>query len=79
MFREDVENILLNGSEQEIKELIMGLHSPAARGYQVAVDFLLFKYNEKLVKKTYGLVIATWVLAILNGLLIVISLFKSFN
>jgi hypothetical protein len=79
MFNENTRNILLNGSEQDLKEFIMSLSQPDAKGYRVAVDFLLFKYNEKLVKKTLGLVIATWVLAILNGLLIIISFSKYLN
>jgi hypothetical protein len=76
MFDERTRNILLNGSEQEIKEFILGLSHPDARGYKVAVDFLLIKCNEKLVKKTLGLVIVTWILAILNALLILIHYLK---
>jgi len=88
LFDENTKNILLNGSEQEIKEHIMtlGRSQPDSSAYKVAVDFLLFKYQENLVNKshglvnkTHGLVVATWVLAILNGLLVVISFYKSCN
>ncbi|MGA7564185.1 MAG: hypothetical protein WBW55_13340 [Desulfobaccales bacterium] len=70
MFNENTRNILLNGSEQEIKGFIMSLSQPDSMGYKVAVDFLLFKYNKNLIKKTCNLVIATWVLAILNVFLV---------
>ena len=76
MFTEKDRNILLTGSEKEIKELIMNLSSPASQGYTVGIDFLTFKYNEKLVNKTWNLVIATWVLAIINVLLVLISFHK---
>ncbi len=70
MFNENTRNILLNGSEQEIKGFIMSLSQPDSMGYKVAVDFLLFKCNKNLIKKTCNLVIATWVLAILNVFLV---------
>ena len=76
MFTEKDRNILLTGSEKEIKELIMNLSSPSSLGYTVGIDFLTFKYNEQLVKKTWNIVIATWVLAIINVLLVLISFHK---
>lgn len=76
MFTEKDRKILLTGSEKDIKELIINLSSPASQGYTVGIDFLTFKYNEKLVKKTWNLVIATWVLAIINVLLVLISFHK---
>jgi hypothetical protein len=76
MFTEKDRKILLTGSEKEIKELIMNLSSPASQGYTVGINFLTFKYNEKLIKKTHGLVMATWVLAIINVLLVFISFRK---
>ena len=63
MDRKQFNQIMLNGTEEEILRMLVE-QNPNAQGYPILRDVLNYRNTKKLVKTTWWLVIATWTLVI---------------
>lgn len=65
MDRNKFNELLINGTEDDILRKLVEMN-PEAQGYQIARDVLNYRNTKKLVKTTWWLVWATWIVALVT-------------